>query len=900
MTGLRMEVPRLFDGAWDSVIIFTYGADLGFYEGILWRQMDRAKNRIVFADARQTARHLLDDDGTADLRLVNRAYVLAPMDVSHAAHAKLLLFLAKDRGRLAVGSGNLSLSGYASQGECFTAYNWTQDEPTHLAAFTAARSFIDAIVETGVVDDTVKPFVQQAWQDAPWLYQQTATQSPVRHNLHTSLADQFLKTVSGRTVTELVVHAPFYDHDCGALTMLLERLRPERVQVLLQKKMTSVDPARLAAKLDAAGCDVDVRAVEAPDAGTFLHAKFLIARLHDSAICLQGSPNLSAPALLRTFPDGNIELASLTEDGPRTFDHIVDSLLVSPQHVGIQTLGLGLVAPDLAEAPLPNLRVRNLVWEPPKLTGEFDRVVEKPPTLLIAGTAAPDVKWTIDVTLDGRTRFTVTLDDDAAGELGHTRSVTFDFGDDKTVPAYPYHLNALQALASGQRRLDLLRYAGDFDCGDDEVEALLAQLDDLLITNAASVWHSPTARTSEPEQDDAGAFLAYDDLDWDAIRGHPKFTQYQTLLHLGQAESTPLSILLDSITSGFRTEVQQRRFPDAGPHDMPQVADDDAFFADPDPEDEEVAEQASADEQRRQQSARSRTRQHLRSFIRRFTDGLSDAGFVRHVGPSVIVPGYIVFNHLCRKLAQLDLVDSVAALDAQIAIWGFFWGTTDEPGYLTSLSEAEQLASMDILAAYDEEAVRLAALYQALYAARDSDDAILIRLRDCWRAILTRDLGISADSIIQAASVSDDHPVPADQFIADLASLAEYTPEQEVLASLAVVVGCSPGQISHQRRQIRRNGRDAIVDVWEIENPSTDLTAEVAHTALAELARLRPDLRYLRVSHPATRTTAYADCDTGRGEWFNLNDDTDTEFSAPLPSARPWDAALERWVAEPI
>ena len=117
MTTPRHAIPRLFDGQWDSVVVSTYGADLGFFEQDLLRQVERAKNRIIFADERQFDRWLQRPERRSRLRQVNRSYVLAPVRSPHAAHAKLILLLGEDRGRLAVGSGNLGFDGYASQGE---------------------------------------------------------------------------------------------------------------------------------------------------------------------------------------------------------------------------------------------------------------------------------------------------------------------------------------------------------------------------------------------------------------------------------------------------------------------------------------------------------------------------------------------------------------------------------------------------------------------------------------------------------------------------------------------------------------------------------------------------------------------------------------------------------------
>ena len=142
--------------AWDSVLIATYGADLEFFERVLLRQLKRSRSRVVFCDGRQIARKLADPDSRAQLRQLNRTYVLAPLWTGGAAHAKLIMLLSQDRGLLAVGSGNLGMDGYASQGECFSRYSWSEDDPRQLGEFLAARSFFDQICGQGLVDPAVR------------------------------------------------------------------------------------------------------------------------------------------------------------------------------------------------------------------------------------------------------------------------------------------------------------------------------------------------------------------------------------------------------------------------------------------------------------------------------------------------------------------------------------------------------------------------------------------------------------------------------------------------------------------------------------------------------------------------------------------------------------------------
>lgn len=903
MTAPRVCVPTLFDGAWDSVIITTYGADLAFYERDLWRQIDRAKNRLIFADDRRLRRRLLAGDSTGPLRHVNRSYVLAPMRLPRAAHAKLILLLAEDRGLLAVGSGNLGMDGYASQGESVTTYRWSEDTPQHLHAFVAAKDFLDQVVARGIVDEVVRPRLHQAWQDAPWIFGTVDEAfSTVRHNLELPLLDQLIDVIGGRPVCELVVHAPFYDRRCSALFDLITGTQPQSLQILLQKQRTSVDPQRLSEALSTAPGQVNIRSVEAHEKGTFLHAKFVVARLDSSDVCLQGSPNLSTPALLQDSLAGNIELANLLEAAPGAFDHLISGLVVSASPVDLSSLDLSFDdddddPDDGAYEP----SVRELSWTPPRLTGFFQGDVSTPPGLIVGESTADDVEWHLYTPEDGMTQFFAVLGEFAAAQLNRVNAVAFVFDlDRRTVPAYPYHLNALAALSSGQGRTDLLKRAGDFDLDDEELEQLLVQLDEVLIVDGRSLWRMLKRKLPEPADDEESVVLRYDDLDWDAIRSHPKLAQYRVWDQRGRADPTGLGILLESIADRLRSEVRQRRGEGATETFETDTSGDslDDLAKAIEAEDEETAEAEQAELEHRRMSARTRARRQFRSFVKRFVTGLTDSEFTRLVGPSVIVPSYVVFNHLCWKLAQLDLIDRPFVVDAQVELWKFFWGDAEEPGYLATMSEEEQIASIDILDAHDAEAVLLASVYQAYYIAWELQDADVVRVRDAWRVILMHDLGgVGKTSARDAATISGAGPDPLllTDFVDDLVDLAEYTPDHEVLTAVATIVGCRASALSRTERKVRRGHLgDEIVEVFEISEVAADLNPPTALQLISELARLLPEKPYLRISHPPTGTVAYADYELGVGLQYDPQTDEEFEFDPPDKNTRHWDAAVER------
>ena len=892
----RLTMPTLIGGEWDTVIIWTYGADLAFLEDDLWRQLDRTRNRIVFADARQVRRYLWTHRERR-LRHVNRSYVLAPVRTTHAVHAKIILLLRHDAGLLAVGSGNLSYDGYASQGECFTTYRWTPEDPMHLASFVAVREFIDEVLAREITDAIVGGRVSQAWSDAPWLYG-SATGSSVHHNLSRPLLDQFIEAIGTHPVNELTVQAPFYDARCAAVRELIRRCQPKRLRVLLQDGVTSVDPKQLA-RVVAAAPALDIRSAAAQERGTFLHAKFVLARLSGRAVCLQGSPNMSSSALLRAHPDGNIEVANILSGGADAFDHLISTLTLSEESVELGSLRLRLVvdADEAADEASHAQVASELAWVAPRLTGRFARHVTQPPVLLIGDHPVDDATWELEP-VDGSTRFVATLGATTRALLDRVESITFDFGDGETwAPQYPFHLNALAALASGQSGADLLREAGDFALDDEELEHLLIQLDEVLVVDGRSVWRMLRRPVPEPVEDENGPRLAYDDLDWNAIQSHPKLAQYRAWTASSAADPTGLGILLGSIADRFRREVALR----SGIPPEPPAEDDDNVLDDlsslGDGETEADVEQEETQRERRRLSARTRARRLFQNFVKRFVNGITDDAFVQLVGPSVILPSYVVFNHLCWKLAQLDLADQVAVVDAQLALWRFFWGGDEDGGYVATLTEPEQEAALGLLDRHHAEAVLMASVLQAYDITWHEADHRVDALRDVWRQILVHDLWQpTAQALGDAAAVagSGPDPIPVVNLIDELDGLARYYDDMDARHVIATALGTSTSSVSECEGLVARGELgEQTVEIYVLTDPKVRLTPSTAASALSELARLRTDASYLRLTHPPSETVAFADFDADDFVWADLRSGEIEAIVLNDDEAPLWEAGLE-------
>jgi len=120
-------------------------------------QLAQVPLRIILADDQQLAFTL----GEGGQKLVSaiasptRRTSQPPIRHPRAAHGKLMLLLGPESGRLIVGSGNLGYDGYASPGELWHVFAYSDDQPQHLNEFAAARSFIDGLASRQLIDPPV-------------------------------------------------------------------------------------------------------------------------------------------------------------------------------------------------------------------------------------------------------------------------------------------------------------------------------------------------------------------------------------------------------------------------------------------------------------------------------------------------------------------------------------------------------------------------------------------------------------------------------------------------------------------------------------------------------------------------------------------------------------------------
>ncbi len=884
----RIRLPEEVAGDFTGLVIGTFGAQLDFAEMQFFRQFSKSTvNRVVLADQRQLNSYL---STRPSLRRLNRSYVAAPVSSPRAHHPKYIMLIGPDEGRLFVGSGNLSISGYAGPGECFTAYEWhAEDLSSDPAPFGAVRELIGAISKSGWVDAVAIERIEDAFKSAPWVPSTGGIGCAVVHNQERPLLEQLMERVGGAEVIEIVAAAPFHDRSADAMRQIVKRLSPNKVVLLVQEGMTRLDTRALGSAL-ATVQEVEIYEASAPHPypQVLLHAKFVLVRTKTKDVLLQGSANLSGVALCEYGSNANVEIANLLVGNQGQFDSLLDSLDLKLRSGGLDSFtadedwGDGDDDESLVVGP------NNVIWAAPTLSGQLP--VTMTPNLKVRlgerDVVPKVISWT---TIDGLHHFIMEFDEADSARIENSRFIELVHSSGNSWTVYPYHVHSLSRLTASGSRADLLQAVGDLDLRDKELEDLVVELDRVLIVDGRSLWRLANPTSPEPEggTDDEGSKLDYDQLDWDKIGALPQMRQYGIAEHRALLASTELGLLLQSLSNRFRIEAggQIVLEPDDDGGDL----GDEPEFENPDEMDEASGEDNDDEGDGKRQVPRQRVRRLWRSFIKRFIRGLSDEQFIRTVGSSVVIPSYVVFNLLCRRLRVIDLVDADFLVDSQTKLWRFMWGDGAQSGYLSHLSQEELVVAQNILREYEDLPVTLSAISDAWWHVWENNLDVA-GLRKACVGFLGSDFWEPERTAMQrAAEAAIRCNGEIEKMFDDLYSLAAYIEEGELLRALADNIGVSSEQIREVSDIVMRSGLRSGCKLFRVKG--LDVSIEHAREALTIWHQLDPDVDYLRLQ--SDDITAVIDLKADDGFFYNRVTGQDEPLTLGDRMVPTWEERLD-------
>jgi hypothetical protein len=895
----ELKIPEQLKGRWENALIFTYGLDATFFENALWREFGaRCRNKIILADGPHYLEACGDYARSGLIRLMNTRYVAEGIFCNHAAHAKLILLTNSKQGRLLVGSGNLNMQGYASGGELFTQYDYSEKEAATLPAFLTIREFVNGLIEKNYIQGAARRYIRHLLENTPWIYQQEEAISPVRHNLNTSFFDQLNETINGEPVEELWVLSPFYDRELKALRRMLATWQPQQTNLLMQASATSVDAGELEKVVVAENGRCQVRAISRGGDNRYIHAKMYLLKLPNRAICLHGSPNLSQVAMLRTVDNGNIELANLLTGGRDHFDYILQALDINPAVSTLEVLDLSYVGGDNNDHEADKSLAYQLIrgeWHSNRLhlcyRGQLPKLADA--VLSIAGHPI-----TFALLSHQGYELTLKIAAEAADLLKRPVPVRLQWEQHgETIESnavFVCNRDSLDATINAADDDEKLGQVGQLDIEDDEIEQLLSELENTLVLDQHDIWQVAGQPRRPPSEttDDETTPVSYDDIDYDVIRQHPRIQQY---LERGRGGSSygrsRLQIILNAITNHFRGLLDVA--------DQPSLPDDlQSIINESEAQTEEEREQEEEERQRRKQSNRQRIQRIFKNFVKRYLHGLGSSRFQEKAGYEVMTQNYVVFSHLLWKLFGRDWVEPEFVIETQLRMWQIFWGGPDRPGYYRQLEETVQQDARQIILEYHGEGQLLAGIF---YGSRLANQArwreTEFEIRDFWRHLLLHmPFALTGELLdktwrIVAELIVYEPPQPT-TIVMELKRLADLETENSFLRMLERTYDFGACAFNQKTKVGDFKGYITCLEVRRFSQvPNTHL----ARSVLSEWVRY--EMRdYYRISFldesQKIKVLRYNPLQRD-GFFFNEESDEESDFNVVHPIRKPHDALLQ-------
>lgn len=297
-------------GGYDACLMTTFSVDFPFYEDVLLRRMQGMgiNHHMLFVDKGMSLAAILDRPPCK----AGSHYVLAPMDCPGAFHPKLLMLLGKNKGLVAIGSHNATLSGFGQNLEITNVLRFARgSDEQNLRVFQQAfGAFQDWLASYGsVLPHSVKESLDRTVHLSPWL---NATPSADENSdyqlLYTSKRTQSLweqlQPMLPDTISRITGISAFFDTQL-AFVNALAALSTSAPVIGVQPNTVSA-PAHLTEQ--SAIRVVDVNSVDAIRQGkSYIHAK-LFHMEGDEDLFVSGSANFSKPAWLNDADTRNAEV----------------------------------------------------------------------------------------------------------------------------------------------------------------------------------------------------------------------------------------------------------------------------------------------------------------------------------------------------------------------------------------------------------------------------------------------------------------------------------------------------------------------------------------------------------------------------------------------------------------
>lgn len=298
-------------GGFHSAFMTTYAFGTLAFEDIPFPRLRGAgcRNIVVFAD-RTMVNNAFAEFGPPTF--AGTSYHLIKAKAPRAFHPKITMLIGEKKGRLLIGSANLTALGLGGNKEQVASISYSEETPGTAALFASVLDYLGRYVPDD--DQWFGVSLQRALAEAKWLRGYDG--SPAEFNASgaeeinvlfdrqdLSVLEQIRLSVGDDTISELVVVSPFWDNRLAGVARLQAELGNPKTHLLIDRN--NGFPSAAFQNI----ADVSLFDISESAAGRFLHAKFIIARGQAFDHVISGSINCTYPALMGPAAGGNAEAA---------------------------------------------------------------------------------------------------------------------------------------------------------------------------------------------------------------------------------------------------------------------------------------------------------------------------------------------------------------------------------------------------------------------------------------------------------------------------------------------------------------------------------------------------------------------------------------------------------------
>jgi HKD family nuclease len=300
-------------GSFDHALFSTFTFDPSFFEQHClekFKSLHTNANITIFID-RGVYETLLLDDRAEKPKKANIRYLLHPVSLNGAFHSKICLLVRRNKGRLIIGSANVTRNGITSNAEMVAAFEYEKEkDETFKPLFGTVFKYFWELAQrfpTEAINSNLNHLVS----DAPWLVETDSESSgpTFLHNLEEPILPQICGVVP-KPVDTVYVLSRYFDGHPTLLDEIEKALSPKRIKIFSQNGITNMTTAWLAHPLvKAKRARIFLCRFSDADRAQPLHAKAMVFETNRQCVLVFGSANFTSAGLLRTIKNGNAEVA---------------------------------------------------------------------------------------------------------------------------------------------------------------------------------------------------------------------------------------------------------------------------------------------------------------------------------------------------------------------------------------------------------------------------------------------------------------------------------------------------------------------------------------------------------------------------------------------------------------